>query len=379
MRIKRVTFLLIVMLLLAVPISTAFAASPFDTTVGQNETVNNDVIVFDGDLMLEEGSVVNGDVIVFNGDVETSGTINGDLVIFNGDLNAAGAASVNGDCVLLNGSVEDGSAGGISCTNIEGSAISGWIKGIPPIAADPKAVPDVPDVPAVPDPPAVSEIPSVPDLPETADIAPHTRGSNAGVDFLGVISSTLLLGLLAFAAGSVFPNHLQQVKATARKKPFASGVVGVLTSIAVPALAALLAVVSAVLTLICIGLLGFPIVLLMLLGLAAGAVFGWIAIGTWVGDKLFRNGKRSLAMKAALGTMILTAGLGLLGMMLPFVEGIIAFVAGAIGLGAVALTQFGRKQYPPLGETITYSEDPIKVANVLETLPVTEDEPPLKG
>jgi hypothetical protein len=27
----------------------------------------------------------------------------------------------------------------------------------------------------------------------------------------------------------------------------------------------------------------------------------------------------------------------------------------------------------------TYSEDPIKVANVLETLPVTEDEPPVKG
>jgi hypothetical protein len=379
MKTKQVTLLIIVILFLAVPISTAFAAPLLDTTVGENETVNNDVIVFDGDLMLEEGSVVNGDVIVFNGDVETAGTINGDLVIFNGDLNAVEAAAVNGDCVLLNGSVEDDSAGGISCTNIEGSAISGWIEGIPPIAVNPKAVPDVPDVPAIPDLPAVSEPPSVPDLPEGVDIPSHTRDSNAGVDFLGVISSTLLLGLLAFGAGSVFPNHLQQVKATAKKKPFASGVVGVLTSIAVPALAALLAVVSAVLTLICIGLLGFPIVLLMLLGLAAGAVFGWIAIGTWVGDKLFRNGKRSLAMKAALGTMVLTMALGLLGMMLPFVEGVIVFIAGAIGLGAVALTQFGRKQYPPREEAVEYSEDPIKVANVLETLPVEEDNPPLKG
>jgi hypothetical protein len=369
---KRVTFVILILLLLALPVSSAFAAPLSDTTVGQNETVNNDVIVFDGDLTLEEGSVVNGDVIIFNGDVETAGTINGDLVIFNGDLAAAGTAAVNGDCVLLNGNVDDGSAGGISCTNIEGSAISGWIGGIPPTAVNPKAVPDVPDIPAIPEPPAI------PDLPAAADIPQASHGSNAGVDFLGVISSTILLGLLAFAAGSVFPNHLQQVKSTARSKPMASGVVGVLTGIAVPALAALLAVISAVLTLICIGLLGFPIVVLMLLGLVAGAVLGWIAVGAWIGDRLFSNDKRSVAMKALLGTVVLTLGLGLLGMMVPFIEGIIAFFVGAIGLGAVALTQFGRKQYPPQGETVEFTEDAIKVTHVLETLP-PEDEPPLKG
>ena len=72
MRTKRVTFIIVLLLLLVIPISTAFAEPLFDTTVGENETVNNDVIVFDGDLMLEEGSVVNGDVVVFNGDVVTS-------------------------------------------------------------------------------------------------------------------------------------------------------------------------------------------------------------------------------------------------------------------------------------------------------------------
>lgn len=376
MKTKRVTLIFIVLLLLAIPISTAFAEPLFDTTVGENETVNNDIIVFDGDLVLEQGSVVNGDVVVFNGDVDTAGTINGDLVIFNGDLDAEGAASINGDCVLLNGSVEDDSASGIRCTNIEGSVISGLMEGIPPVPVEPKAIPDVPDLPVVPEPPAVPDAPErriVPEVPR------HTRSSNSGVDFLGVVSSTILFGLLAFAAGSVFPKHLQQVKATARSKPFASGAVGVLTGIAVPALAALLAVVSAVLTLICIGLLGFPIVLLMLLGLVAGVVFGWIAIGTWIGDRLFRNGKRSPAMKAALGTMVLTFVLGLLGMLLPFVEGLLAFVAGAIGLGAVALTQFGRKPYPAESEEVEFTEDAVKVATVLETLPLEDDGPPLKG
>ena len=72
-------------------------------------------------------------------------------------------------------------------------------------------------------------------------------------------------------------------------------------------------------------------------------------------------------------------------MLLPWFEGIIVFIIGAIGLGAVALTQFGRKPYPPEGETVEdhfhendLTEDAIKVANVLETLPVDDDEPPLK-
>ena len=228
---KRITFVIVVLLLLAIPAGAAFAEPLFDTNVGENETVNNDVIVFDGDLTLENGAVVNGDVIIFNGDVDTAGTINGDLVIFNGDLEAEGSAAVNGDCVLLNGDVKDDSARGISCTTIEGGALSGLVQGIPPAAVAPKAIPDVPDIPAVPDVPAV---PAVPDVP---DVSRHSARSNKGIDFLGVISSTLLLGLLAFASGSIFPNHLQQVKATARKKPFASGAVGVLTGIAVPALA----------------------------------------------------------------------------------------------------------------------------------------------
>ncbi len=375
---KRVILLIVLVLVLAVPISTAFAEPLFDTTVEENETVNNDVIVFDGDLTLETGAVINGDVVVFNGDVESDGTINGDLVIFNGDLEAEENAAVNGDCVLLNGSVEDDSTGGISCTNIEGGALSGLVQGIPPAMVDPKSVPDVPDIPAVPDVPAVPDAPTAPDVPR------HSRGSNAGIDFVGVISSTLLFGFLAFVTGSIFPNHLQQVKATARKKPFASGAVGVLTAIAVPALAVLVALISTALIIVCIGLLGFPIVLLMLLALVAGAVMGWIAVGTWLGEKLFRSEKRSLAMKAALGTMALTFGIGMFGL-LPFVwgEGLVVAIIGAVGLGAVALTQFGRKPYPPAssveGAPVEFNEDDVKITSVLETLPSEEDDPPLKG
>jgi hypothetical protein len=364
---KRITFLILVLVLLAIPISSTMAMPLFDTTVGSGETVNNDVIVFDGDLALESGAVVNGDVVVFNGDVFTAGTINGDLVIFNGDLEAEGDAAVNGDCVLLNGSVEDNSAAGVSCTNIEGSTLSGLVQGIPPVPMVPKALPDVPDLPAVPDIPDLPAVPAVPDVPAVAE---QSRGSNTAIDFAGVVSSTLLFGLLAFVAASVFPRHLQQVKTTVRHKPLASGAVGVLTAIAVPILAAVLAVISAVLVIVCIGLLGFPIILLMLLALVAGAILGWIAFGTMVGEMLFRSEKRRLATKAALGTMVLTFALGMFGL-LPFFwgEGILVAIIGAIGLGAVALTQFGRKPYPPQGNRSEFTEDAIKVAAVMETLP----------
>ncbi|MFN2134775.1 MAG: hypothetical protein ACK2UK_02395 [Candidatus Promineifilaceae bacterium] len=375
---KRVTLFILILLLLAVPAGTALAAPPFDTTVGENETVNNDVIVFDGDLNIEQGAVVNGDVVVFNGDVFSAGTINGDLVIFNGDLEVEDAALISGDCVLLNGDVAGESAGGLQCTNIEGSVISGLVQGIPPVVAGPKAVPDTPSIPAIPD---VPDIPAIPDAPSVAEPSSQASHSNAGIDFAGVLSSTLLMGFLAYAAGALFPKHLQEVKTTARSKPFASGAVGVLTAIAVPVLAAILAVISAVLVIICIGLLGFPIVLLMLLALVAGGVFGWIAIGTWLGEKLLRNSKRSLATKAALGTMILTFALGLFGM-LPFVwgEGILVSIISAIGLGAVALTQFGRKPYPPQDGGEVVVEDAVKIASVLDTLPDDDlDEGPAKA
>jgi hydrogenase/urease accessory protein HupE len=85
-----------------------------------------------------------------------------------------------------------------------------------------------------------------------------------------------------------------------------------------------------------------------------------------------------MAFKAALGTAILTFVLGLLGIMLPFVEGIVAFFVGAVGLGAVALTQFGRKPYPHVDAVVSeFAEDEVKIANVLDTLP--DDDLPSKG
>jgi hypothetical protein len=356
---KRLILVFVVILLMATPAGAVFADSMFDTVIEEGETINNDVIVFDGDLEIKDDAIVTGDVIVFNGDAELDGRINGDLVIFNGDLKMGSDAAIHGDCVLLNGKVDDASSSGIRCTNIEGTNLSGFVNGLQPIPVVPKAA-TVPDL---------SDLPETPTVPPVPDLTAQSRSGNAFIDFVRAVFSSLLLGGLAFVVASAFPEHLQQVKETMRSRPVASGTVGFLTAFAVPIIAAMLAVLSALLTIICIGLLGFPIVLLLLVALLAGVAVGWIAAGTWLGQRLFKGKGQSLAMKAALGTVILTFGFGLLGILsAEWVESLLAIVVTSIGLGAVALTQFGRKSYPRQ-EAPAAEEDTEKISVVLETLP----------
>ena len=366
---KRLIMIILVMVALTIPAGAVLADPFFDTVIEENETINNDVIVFDGDLEIRDGGVVNGDVIVFNGDAELSGTINGDLVIFNGDLNAQGPASIHGDCVLLNGDVDDESVSGIRCTNIEGGHLSGITKGIPAVPVVPP-IPDVPDVPDAPTPPT----PPVP--PVFVDEGPG-RIDNPLVDFLRTVGSSLLLGLLAFGVTSAFPEQMSQLQSTIRKKPVASGAVGVLTAVAVPSIAVLLAIISAVLVIVCIGILGFPLILILLLGFMAAILMGWIAVGGWFAGRLFRKNDWSVAKTAAIGTILLTFGLGLLGIVTgEWLQIILSSIISSIGLGAVALTQFGRKPYPRSAAGVDVEEDEDKVNIVLNTLPDDDSEVP---
>jgi hypothetical protein len=190
--------------------------------------------------------------------------------------------------------------------------------------------------------------------------------------FFGALTSAFFAGLLGLVVGAVAPDHVRQISRTAREKPVTGGAAGVLTAIAVPSLIVLLIPLSIVLTLVCIGLLGFPIMLLLALGLVAGMLLGWVVVGAVFGERFLNRGKRrSMAWTAALGTGVMTLLVGLLSIPFGFLGGLASFIIGSIGLGAVALTQFGTKPYPrrPVAGT---PEDPNKVQVVLDTLPPEE-------
>ena len=360
MKKKHLVVLLIVLLLTAVPLGSAFAAPPFqeDTTVETGETVRNDVILFEGDLEVEDGGTITGDVVLFNGDADVAGTLKGDLVVFNGDFKADETAVIHGDCVIFNGSIEDQTAAGLDCTNVEGlpfaPALAGLMSSISP------------------------QIEAGEDFEHFDDIKfepPSATERFVGGTF-GAIARSLLFAALAFVVIAVAPTHLQQVESTIREKPVASGTVGFLTAIAVPTLAAILAVISAILIIICIGFIGLAVVFAMMAALGIAALFGWIAMGDLLGQWLagrFGWHKMSPAVVAALGTGLLTFALGFLSA-IPFTFGVglVSMIISFIGLGAVALTKFGIQPYPLVKIVGEDDIDDIKINTVLETLPDEE-------
>lgn len=344
---KRTMAVLLAALLLIMTVGVTFAGTANTRTIGANDVVNDDVTVFNDDLEIEQGATVNGDVVVVNGDAVIAGTINGDMVLFKGDLTLESGAVIVGDCVLLSGEQSDTGDTGINCVTI----------GVLPALA----------VPGVPDSPGIPQLPPMPEVRSSQSMVGRA---------LTTVGNMLVLGLLGLLVALITPDHLRRISDAARDKPVASGAVGILTVVAVPALMVLLAIISALLIIVCIGLLGIPLLILLAVGFVAAIVVGWIAVGKVLGDKLaglFRRSDMSLVLRTVLGTMVLTFALGILDTFAigEWIAGVITVVVGAIGLGAVTLTKFGRKPYPR-----TVQPDPDKVQDVLNTMPPDTESAP---
>ncbi len=359
MKRKHLFVLLIVLLVTAVPVGSALAAPPFqeDKTVGTGETVRNDVVLFDGDLDVEDGGTITGDTILFNGNATIDGTLKGDLVLFNGDLDAGETAVIHGDCIVFNGEINDSTASGLGCTNVAGIPGATALAGLMSDVSKYEGGEGFNNYQEYYEPPTAAE---------------QFFGGT-----LGAIARSLLFAALAFVVVAVAPTHLQQVESSVRGKPVAAGTVGFLTAIAVPALASILALISLVLLLICIGVVGFAIVFAMLAALGIGGLFGWIAMGDLLGQWLARRfgwHKMSPAVVAALGTAILTFSLGFLSAIpYTFGVGLVTMIISFIGLGAVALTKFGTQPYPLVRIVGEDDVDDIKIQTVLDTLPDEEN------
>jgi len=355
-------FLSLILFLVLMPTGVALAQSQ-GVTVAAGETAE-EVVLFEGDLMVEAGGTVKGDVVLFDGDATIAGTVKGSVVLFSGDLVTTETAVINGDCVIMAGAVTDQTTAGLNCTNVKdvAPALSGLLNNIP-------AIPPVPAIPAIP---AAPPIPSV-------EVNTHDGGGFFAQVF-GAIFRSLLFGALAFVAATLFPRHLTRVEGAVREKPFASGAVGFLTSLAAPILLLLLSPILFVLAFIC-GL-GVLIAAGLVLSYVAAIAVGWFAVGSILGQQMAERlnmKNRSFPWTTAVGAATLTLTLGLLGA-IPFVigEGLVGFLIACVGLGAVALTKFGTRPYPLRddGIRILPTENSDKVTAVLNTLP--EDDIRLK-
>ncbi len=349
---RRFLLLLALLLALAIPTSVAWAAPSMQTVVDDEDVIRNDVVLFNDDFELKAGGRVNGDVILFNGKADIAGTVTGDVVLFNGNLTLADTAVLNGECVLFNGTTAGEGASSYSCTNLDVMLPAGITNFVNQLAESSDFSP-------------VTTV----EVERPSPLAHFVGGTAAAV------ARSLLFGLLAFAAASLIPQPMMRIEEALRKKPVASGAVGLLTTFSMPFVVAILALVSAVLILACgLGLLGFPVIIVMILGMIAAGFLGWFTVGSIVGEFLAERlnlKTRSQAATTALGTIVITFTLGFLGA-IPFMigESLISMTIVALGLGATALTKFGTRAYPLVAAPVVNQD---KITAVLDTLPDKAD------
>jgi len=299
---------LVVLVVGLLPI-TAYAATPSDVVIGNSYTLgsgkvlNDDLLIIGGSVNLMQGSTVNGSVILIGGSLNAAGTIDGELAVFGGTVNLASTFVLNGDLITAGAAVNRD-----PLAQINGQIYTGG---------------DTPNL----------VLPGGVHLPNLAsNFNPFFRVG-------GFLISIFLWALVAMVVAMFIPTHLTRTSQTAVTQPVISGGLGCLTIIVVPFILVLLAIT------ICL----IPAALIGALILAIAWVFGLVALGLEVGKRISGMFKQDWhpAISAGVGTLALMIVLSGLQTIIPCVGWIPQTLVGMIGLGAVLLTQFGRKPYAP--------------------------------
>jgi hypothetical protein len=291
-------------------------------TLEEGEWLEGDLVVFNGDVTLEAGSRVEGSVIIWNGNAEVEGTVEGDLVVSGGDITLGEGAQVEGDVVC---------SWNCNLEQEEGARVDGGIiEGIPLRGFRFERLDDLP-----------MQVPSL----RTLWASGPRRVLNWTLRAIRSIVATVVIAAVAGLVTLIWPQQTAQVRRAVAKAPWPSLGIGLLTIVAGIALVIALAIT------ICLS----PVAALAALALGAAGLFGWVAVGALVGERLLQalNAREIAPMWAAgLGTLLITLvgmGLSVAFCLAPF-GWLMIFGLGCLGLGAVVLTRFGTMAYaPPTG------------------------------
>ena len=322
---KKIGYLLATALLALTMIAAAPASSigPFDGgpvifggnyTVHSGETFNSDLVVFGGNVTVEEDASVTGSIVIFGGNVSIDGNVEGDLVVIGGAGSLGEKAVVEGDLISVGGAV----------SRAEGSRVGGDVVDQPSI--------EIPAIPAVPNVPGV---PGVPDAP----LPPSFMNNPVGSAF-GVVGRAIGIAILAMLLSLFLRPQMERVAQAAVTQPIMAGGVGLMTLVFLPIVMVVMAI-----TLILI-----PVSLLLVFVMAFAWLFGLVALGMEVGERFTKAIEQTWAP-------VLTTGFGafLLAMvseslaLIPCVGWVASALVALVGIGAVALTWFGSRGYPPVG------------------------------
>ena len=311
---RHFTILMLLALLFAVLTPTVYAQGG-QTIVGQSFTVDATRPV-KGDLMVIGGSVtvtpdgrVEGDLLVWGGSADIAGVVKGDVMVWGGAVTLRASAVVEGDLFIAGGRL-DRQPGATVKGEVREQAALGNLRFFG-LRTFPWSVPFAP-------PP------------------PEYRGNGSAV--LSFLLNLFRIGFTAVGAAVVgllvmilLPEPTQRVKTVAEAQPVASIGVGLLTLLVVPLLMLLFVIT------ICL----IPLAIVLGLGLLVALLYGWIALGLLIGERLLAL----LQMEAPLPLVAVLVGVLLISLLtaVPCLGWLLGFLGGSWGLGAVILSRGGAR------------------------------------
>ncbi len=268
-------------------------------TVGAGQSVGN-ILALGCNVDVQQGATVYGSIADFGGNLNVAGTVNGSIATFGGNVRLTETAVVSGQVASMGGNYS--SAPGAV---VRGNPNSGVL------------TPPIPPTPPTP-------------------LNPAARMFTFGFDVLGGIVTALAFAALGALVVIFAPNATRRVSDAVQNKPLNTAGVGCLTLIVLPILGILLVIT----------IIGIPVA--FVLGLVAWAawIFGGIAIGLLAGEKILGAFKMTNILPV-LAVMLGVVLLMLIGQ-IPVFGWLVSCIVGLLGLGAVVMTRFGTRSYPPV-------------------------------
>ena len=319
MKIKfRILTLLLLLAMALLPTGSVYAQGPgpgsgrvifgSNVTIEAGEPFDGDLVIFGGNVTVEADAKLNGDLVVIGGNIVSEGLLDGDVVVVGGQINLEKTAVVSGDVVLVGGQIQ----------RAEGAEIEGdLVNNVAPQIDIPNGQVPPPDVPAVP------EAPDVPSVPSVVDVK-----FNPLWEFGRVFSTSLFMAVLGMLAVLFFQERLNKVSHAVVTQPLMVGGIGLLSVF-----------------------VGFALFLTVIpvVALVFAWLFGIIAIGQEVGERLAKAMRQNWAMvvNTGLGTFMLMFVVGSIQAVGDFawIAGcftwVIPAVIGLLAVGSVVVTRFG--------------------------------------
>jgi hypothetical protein len=280
-------------------------------TLKSGETLDGDLVVFGGTVTVEKGARVNGSVVLMGGSVSIDGEVSKDVVVIGGAVKLGENTHVYGSLVTIGAPVDRNAQ-----AKVDGDVIDN-----PPYTSIP--------------------LPDTSQIPQTQPGSVNIPGSGLVWNLFSLFGQSLVLAALAVLIVLFIPEQTRRVGESAVKQPFMAGSMGLLSILLfVVSIVALALFSLLIITLI----VTIPMIFILSVALAAGAVFGLISLGLELGLRLAAmvNSTWALPLAAGLGTFLLNLVVNSIGF-IPCIGWLMPTLVGLVGLGAVVLTRFGMR------------------------------------